>query len=86
MRCSQIRDNDKYLFRRLLKSFAELHNDVWTLREEWICFVCWHIHFVFLECWQGYMTLYHFVDLLDDSVSYSQLYSVFFFGSRESGF
>lgn len=40
MRCSQIKDNDKYLFRRLLKSFAKLHNDVWTLREEWLCTVC----------------------------------------------
>lgn len=38
-----IKDDDKYLFRRLLKSFAKLKNDVWTLNKEWICSVCCRI-------------------------------------------
>lgn len=40
MNFSLIKNDDKYLFRRLLKSFAKLKNDVWTLDQEWQCFVC----------------------------------------------
>ena len=44
MNISLIKNDDKYLFRRLLKSFARLKNDVWTLNPEWQCSVCSENH------------------------------------------
>ena len=31
----RINSQDKYVFRRLLKGFASVKNDIWTLKEEW---------------------------------------------------
>ena len=36
VKSSQIKNQDKYLFRRLLKGFATYKDDIWVLRKEWM--------------------------------------------------
>lgn len=36
VRSRHIKNQDKYLFRRLLKGFAVYRKDIWTLRKEWL--------------------------------------------------